>query len=339
MIKNVVVTGYNGSGASALKCLLCEYNNFKSISNYEHVILYTPNGLFDLENKLLLRNNLVRSDEALESFKKEMYKLWINDFNWCGGYEKMFGNEFKNNYENYIKELTQFEIKGSWSYDLVETKYSFGKIIKDSIKTLMGKRVGDFGKIVVKNTDNIINCSLVTKEEFYKYSKEFVNNYLNMFNKGNNTFVFDHLLKPYDIDLVDKYFDDDFRMIIVDRDVRDIFLYGKYILPIKNGSYSKYPKNPKEFIDFWKRLKRLENSKGENKKILRIYFEDLVYDYENTTKKIEKFLGLESSNHTKKKLFDLEHAKKSTKLYLKNEEWKKEVKIIGEKLKEYCYNK
>ena len=124
MIKNVVVTGYNGSGASALKCLLCEYSNCKTVNNYEHILFYTPNGLFDLENKLLLRNNQSRSDEALISFKNEMYKLWDNDFIWCGGYKKMFGDEFKNNYESYIKELTQFEIKGSWAYDLIKTKYS-----------------------------------------------------------------------------------------------------------------------------------------------------------------------------------------------------------------------
>ena len=339
MIKNVVVTGYNGSGASALKCLLCEYNNCKSISNYEHIVFYTPNGLFDLENKLLLRNNQSRSDEALKSFENEMYKLWSNDFNWCGGYKTMFGDEFKNNYETYIKELTQFEINGSWSYDLIKTKYSFGKIIKDSIKTLINKRVDNFGKIIVKNGDNKIYCSLVNQEEFYKHSKKFVDNYLNMFNKGNNTFIFDHLLKPYDIDLVDKYFNGDFRMIIVERDVRDIFLYGKYMMPRKNGSYSKYPKDPKKFVEFWKRLKQIEKNKGNNKKVLRIYFEDLVYDYNNTINKIEKFLELNTNDHTRKNLFDLEHAKESTKLYLKNEDWKKEIKIIEEELKDYCYNK
>ena len=36
----------------------------------------SPNGLFDLEDKLLIGNNAIRSDEAIRSFETQMKKLY-----------------------------------------------------------------------------------------------------------------------------------------------------------------------------------------------------------------------------------------------------------------------
>ena len=340
MVKNVVVTGYNGSGASALKDLLMEYDNCCTVprKSYEHVLFYTPNGLFDLEDKLLLRNNQVRSDEALKSFKKEMYKLWKNDFQWCGGYKELFNNEFKEIYEQFINELRQFTLKGYWSYDFIELQYSIRKIFKDTIKRVFGKKVDNFGKTILKYEDNEINISFVSEKEFYDYARKFVSSYLNMFNKKNNMYIYDHLLKPSHVNDIDNYFTDDFRMIIVERDVRSLFLYNKYIRLKDYGINSKYPTDVNEFVEFWKRFKSLEKNCKNNKKVLRIYLEDLVYNYDNTVKKIEEFLELDSNSHSNKgKYFNIDRAEKKSKLYLQNDEWKNEISIIEKELKEYLY--
>lgn len=336
-MKNIILTGYNGSGATAMRNLLMEYKNCDTIKrkSYEHILFYTPNGLFDLEYKLLLRNSQTRSDEAIESFKKEMYRLWENDFFWCGAYKSLYGNEFKELYEEFVNKLVQFQFKGSWSYDLVKEKHSLVRTFKDICKKALGKNVTHFGRVLEYKKDDTISCSLVSKEEFFKHAREFINDYFKMVNKNKaDYFVYEHLLKPYDIGNLDKYFDDGTKVIIVDRDVRDIYIYGKYV--VKN---SKYPKEPEKFIDFWTRLRNIE-PKIDNKNILRVYFEDLIFNYDKTVSKIEEFLGIDSTNHTEiDKYFNLEKSKGNAELYLQKEEWREEVKIFDEKLKDYYYVK
>ena len=71
MGKIIVPTGYMGSGSSAITDLLTELEGYDAdTGTFEYVFLHCPNGLFDLEDKLLKGNNALRSDEALHSFKK-----------------------------------------------------------------------------------------------------------------------------------------------------------------------------------------------------------------------------------------------------------------------------
>ena len=66
-MNNVVMpVGYMGSGSSAITDLISEVQGYKAENgNFEYVLLHCPNGLFDLEDKLLHGNNALRSDEAL----------------------------------------------------------------------------------------------------------------------------------------------------------------------------------------------------------------------------------------------------------------------------------
>ena len=43
---------------------------------FEYVFLHCPNGVFDLEDKLLYGNNAIRSDEALHTFLSTMKQLY-----------------------------------------------------------------------------------------------------------------------------------------------------------------------------------------------------------------------------------------------------------------------
>ncbi len=106
---NVAVTGYNGSGASAVVSFLMEYDETQLAGRnpYEHILFYTPNGLFDLEYKLLYCNNMLRSDEALNSFALEMERLYKNDYVWMGGYKKICGDDFMLLQKSFIKSYDQ----------------------------------------------------------------------------------------------------------------------------------------------------------------------------------------------------------------------------------------
>ena len=65
-MRNIIVpASYMGSGSSAVTDLISEFKNVNNeYGNFEYVFLHCPNGVFDLEDKLLIGNNALRSDEA-----------------------------------------------------------------------------------------------------------------------------------------------------------------------------------------------------------------------------------------------------------------------------------
>ena len=71
MKKIIIPTGYMGSGSSAVTDLLREYPviNTKN-ADFEYIFLHAPNGVFDLENKLLKNN---KEDYVIKTIK--VYKL------------------------------------------------------------------------------------------------------------------------------------------------------------------------------------------------------------------------------------------------------------------------
>ena len=84
----ISTSGFYCTGSSAVFNLLEEYESCTAgklkkwqipASDYEHIIMYTPDGVFDLEDKLLIGNSIHRSDEALRRFYKEMLLLYHED--------------------------------------------------------------------------------------------------------------------------------------------------------------------------------------------------------------------------------------------------------------------
>ena len=73
--KIIIPTGYMGSGSSAITDLFSEIDGVNaSRGTFEYVFMHCPNGIFDLEDKLLIGNNAVRSDEALHSSSEKFLK-------------------------------------------------------------------------------------------------------------------------------------------------------------------------------------------------------------------------------------------------------------------------
>ena len=337
----VAVTGYHGTGSSAVLALLSEYEGCSEggLRSYEHVPFYFPNGFFDLEDKLLLANDPHRSDEAIKSFRKAMYELNYKIFGWMGTYNQYFGNEFKENVDEFLNSIIQFEYDGS-KYNFYERgDFSLIKFIKDCIKTFLPNKevIGEFGRMLPKRIKQKMEISFVSEEEFFESARVFVKNYFKMVNRNNSsTLLIDHLLFPHNANRVEKYFDDDFRLIIVDRDIRDLFVLCKYVW-VGMGFESPYPSDAEAFLKHRINMKKAEK-KSDNPNILYINFEDLVYKYDETVAKIEKFVGLKPEQHINPRTrFIPENSINNTQNFLIEKEWEEEVKIF-ETLKDEIYD-
>ena len=337
----VAVTGYHGTGSSAVLDLLSEYEGCSQggLRSYEHVPFYYPNGLFDLEHKLLLGNDPHRSDEAIKSFRSAMYELNDKNFGWMGTYDQYFGDEFKKNVDDFLESIIQFECDGHWYNYHQRGKFSLKKFFKDCVKTVIPQKqiIGEFGREVPTLVKQKMEISFVSEEEFFASAKVFVKNYLKMINRENvPTLLIDHLLFPHNAYRMAKYFDDDFRLIIVDRDVRDLFVLCKYIWAAM-GFEPPYPTDAEAFLKHRISMKKAEK-KTDNPNVLYINFEDLVYKYDETVAKIEKFVGLTPEQHLNPRTrFIPENSINNTQNFLIEKEWEEEVKIF-EKQKDEIYD-
>lgn len=335
MKKLIVPTGYMGSGSSAVTDLISEfkdcYNEFKS---FEYVFLHCPNGLFDLEDKLLIGNNAIRSDEAIRSFEQQMNKLYQKKFWWVGNYKKIVGPEFKSLTDEFVNKIIQFNFDGYWyTHEEVNIKMFLKLLSRKPIKMISRNKICN--KKVLKYNDGM-KLSYINSVEFYKISKKYINDVLNVISKGHENVIMDQLLLPFNLFRVDHYFGEELKAIVVERDPRDVFILNKYIWDSKKIGVP-FPKEVNEFCKFYKNMRESEHIKESNK-VLRIKFEDLIYNYDKTVETIRKFIGFDEKMHIAKKTrFIPELSIKNTQVFNGKKEYKKEVKIIEKELKEYLY--
>ncbi len=334
MDKIIVSTGYMGSGSSAITDLVSEFENCSNeFKSYEYVFLHCPNGLFDLEDKLLIGNNAIRSDEAIRSFENEMNKLYDKKFYWVGNYKKIIGEDFKKFTNEFISNITEFNYPGFWyTHEEVNSKMFTKLLLRKPFKILLKDKINF--KRILKYNDGM-RVSFIKKDDFYKYSKEYIYKVIDYATKGEKNIVLDQLLLPFNLHRIDNYFDDKLKVIVVERDPRDVFALNKYIWPIKKTGVP-LPREVNEFCKYYKNMRKNE-IKTNSSKVLRIKFEDLIYKYDESLNDIYKFLGFNESDHIRKKeRFNPELSIKNTQLF--NEKYDNEIKIIEENLSEYLYD-
>lgn len=336
-MKRIVITaGYMGTGSSAMTDLLSE---FKLVNNkykdFEYIFLHCPNGVFDLEDKLLVGNNSMRSDEALHSFRKAMKDLYDVKFWWPGNYQSVIGKDFMNIVDEYIDSITLLKLDNFWYYQEKPNKVNMIKYLLLYGLNKISNNKFKHKKILIYNK---MYLSYIDKENFYKNSKKFINKIVNLIDSDNSDdILLDQLLLPHNAYRIENYFDDNIRMFIVDRDPRDVYVLNKYIWR-KKGISVPYSLNVHKFCIQYKEIRKSVKEYNKNY-VMNIQFEDLIYNYDNTLKQIKKFMNYKDNDHiNKKKRFDPNKSIANTQVYLSNEVNKEEIKYIEKELKEYLYD-
>ena len=332
-MKYLAVTGFFATGSSAVLDILNGDKFFQLCPEYtyEHVILYNPSSIFDLEWKLIYNNDLHRSNEAIKNFLKEMNRLKKN-FGWFGSYKKLFQERFDNIVNEYINSLIDYKHELISYNDYKTVKFSFFKmLLQIAAKILKRRKIYSYGrKYVFYKNSKIQYSAHPTKEKFYDLSKKFIYNYVNLFsNNSDKIAVFDHFVLPDHLNRIDNYFNKDFGFIAVFRDPRDLFILSKYIYEAKNP----FPSDVNDFCKFYKnRMAIVDN----NDSVLKINFEDLVYNEEKTKELIFNFCGVEKISYESH--FFANQSINNTQVFLLSKKWEDEVKIIESELKDYLYD-
>lgn len=335
MKKMIIPTGYMGSGSSAITDLISEFQNIDAdFGTHEYVFMHTPGGLFDLEDKLLLGNNAIRSDEALHVFRNTMAMLYDKKYWWVGNYKETFGEAFLDVTDNFIKSIITTESDQYWYYqENTNTKMWFQLVYNRIMRNISFNKYKGKKPLLYKR----MWLSLVDSDTFYTAAKEYLNQLFLLIGLNERDLILDQLLLPFNLHRFENYFDKNVFVVVVSRDPRDTFIINKYVYNTRNEGVP-YPIDVYDFCKYYRAMRKSEKPCNSDQ-IIRLNFESLCYDYENTLELLKAKIGLDNYEHVDQfNNFDPDKSILNTQLFVGKEEYQDEVAVITELLSEYLFD-
>lgn len=336
MKKIISVTGYFGTGSSAVIDYLKEFNNIEHIDTEFHLLM-TNGGLDELNYKFSLGNAYLIGLAVERFYRCAKILSRFGIYGVALDSPKLWDGYFFERTEDFIKKFSYGYKSINSPFNLVDERKNlnrFNMVILPRIKRIFYKYILQRKNVLTED----FNCPkdkiyfIKNYDEFKKLQKEYIHDLLEKIGekkKEKEYLVFDHLLPVSLLDKEKLYFEE-IKAIVVDRDPRDI-----YILNIEKWKEKFVPIKIDEYVDWYK----LHRIKKDNNNILKVRFEDLIYKNEEITDKIKKFIGIDEKNHQSiKKYFDIDISIKNTQLFKKYKKYNKEIQYIEKELKEYCYD-
>ena len=314
--------------------MFSEFDNCEDSSDFEFRFIHDPNGIRDLEYNLIENNNRHNTSNAIKRYLA--YAKYLNGSIFRTGYKNFMGDSFLKYTNEYIDNITELKCEAWWHYDNIER----GKVFH-TINSVIDKLTAAFfkerrGTNLFKLFHEPAYFSAISKESFYKYTKEYIKKVAESLNKNHLEYVMiDQLLPPSNISSYLNYFDD-IKVIVSDRDPRDVYLHDK----CRYCSGVVPTKDVREFCEWFKITRKHRKTEIYDKeKVYVVNFEDLIYKYDETVAKLEDFVGIDPRHHVAPKTrLDPAVSIRNTNLKKVYTKYKDEIKYIEENLKDYIYD-
>ena len=327
-MKKVTCISYHNSGSGAVDDFLREFEGIQfAPSDVEARFLQDPDGISDLEFNLVDNWHRLNSGYAIKRF--EEFARYYNHT-----YSLIFGKEWKRLTDEYVRNLVDFSFPGYWHAD-VRLQSETSQLIYKFRRGLSKLAPKGYRKSPDYNyyPKLVSYYSKPDRDEFYRITREFCEKLCeSLWREGTDYIVLDQCVSTTNISRYLKYIDD-LKVIVVDRDPRDLYIQGTraktHVLPHDPVLYAK------QFIG----MRETIETELKNPNVIRIQFEDLIYDYDNTTQRICDYLGLESQKHKHvKQYFNPAISIRNTQIWKSDPRFDKEISILGEYLEEFLYS-
>lgn len=324
--------GFGATGSSAITDYLNEYDFIQIVGKTEFTWVSQPDGLIDLEYHLKYpHGRYADSYKAIERY----FKL-------CEKNSYMI-QRFGVNYNDYINSVNKFIgslpiAEWTTSYSLDSCKSFFEKVYRVLLlrSNYIVKWEKKHGVQWEKYPYKKIKYSAFP-DNFDEIAKKHVMEVIGMMNVDlNRPIVFDQPFSGNNPQSCFKYFEDPYA-IVVDRDPRDLFIYGRVFLAGRWGFHIMPLNDVKSFVTFYRGLRDNQPYKEKHDRVLSLKLGDLIYRYDETTAKIREFLHL-PENPNPKSIFDPALSMANTQLWLRYPQFEKEVKYIEQELPDYLYD-
>lgn len=337
-MKIVTVTGYYGTGSSAVTDLISELDNVHSLGDYEIRFLHDPDGLSDLEFKIIENFNRHNSSHAVKHYLQ--YAKFLNSVAGYRKYAKLFNDRFMEYTYEYLDELIEFKYCGSWHYDVIDKGmkyYILDRIVNKCISKInrwFNKKLLSTFNVLSKN-EKIVYGVNPDADHFLAATRKYVRKLLMELNDDTKEFLMiDQIVASSNISRYLRYFSEPCYVFLVDRDPRDLFILDKLYWG-GNG----FPGDVVKFCKHYRLVRYTKKKEVSCNAVCGIQFEDMVYKYDETKRKIFGFIGTEEKHHAKPlKYLQPDISRNNTQLWIKHPEYNEEIRYIEENLPEYLYD-
>jgi hypothetical protein len=322
------LSGFGYSGKHAMIDLAREFAGYHVPHfAYEFALFRIQGGVLDLEDALLNDWSPVRSDAAVRRFVRLVRRVgvrksytnprtWFASMGW--NYDDRYAHRFLERSAEYVRELVVASWRTNWPFPVAD----LGDV--ELFARNIAQRVG-------RKSAFDFDVYLPAPKDFVGSTKRYIHDVLTSDAPAQTRMVVMHnAFEPFQPQRCFKYFDD-VRCIIVDRDPRDIYVQQLTHRPMAVGVSDFIHR----FLVFRDAVKRFAI---DDRRILRIRFEDLVVRYDEMLPRIYEHLGESSATHiAKRQHFDPAVSIRNVgvwKTYPKPEE----IARIKHELSSYCWD-
>lgn len=328
------VCGFSGTGSSAVVDLLKEYEINQVIDKCEFILPYEPDGIVDLD--FHLNKGTCKYSSSNTAIFRFLKAIRGGQFRYI---RELSSGKLVKYGEDYINNLVQCDWVGS------DPANACNSPLRDLARRAVGKF--HFGKpyyYLEKMFGRNLNLFPMGQmrfssypDGFYQHTREFLLNVIDSLEPINpaKNLVLDQPFPGNNPELCFPYFFNP-KAIVVDRDPRDIYLLTKEFW-FKSQAWRPLPTDTVEhFVSYYRGLRLSDSLTKKNENVLKIQFEDLVYRYDETRIKIEKFLDL-PSNMNQMTHFNPALSINNTQVFNYYSGYKSEIQQIERALPEYLF--
>lgn len=320
--------GFGSTGSSAVTDYLLEFGNVQVLDQIEFTWVSSADGLIDLDYHVNHpHNRTTDSIWAIHRFREKVNRS-LRGYKKSGKIDPIL---FKESAERFIDAITQVK----WNWYVGGRKGFVGKNLERAAKKIISK--------IEKKKGKQINCwpmrevSLSVKpDNFDEAARRHVKELLIAMGADfTKPIILDQPFAGNNPQVCFKFFEDPYA-IVVDRDPRDNYVFANTKLVGKLPHFM--PIQPVEdFVKYYRALRDGQPYKEVNERLLSIKFEDMVYHYDETTKKIRDFLHL-PENPNPKSIFDPKISMPNTQIWKRFPQFAKDIEYIEKELKEYLFD-
>ena len=324
----ILVAGYGWSGSSAVVDLLKEYDGIVE-PDVEFRLIKDPYGLENLRHQIVHNWDALTVDTAIKDFlwyasclnspsQGSRFSLSVRGLD----YGKKIGSHFLVETYNFVNEITSYSYQSEWWMPYF--KMSKSEIFRRKVQNLFH----------IHQRIPKMYFAYCTDSHFDSAAKKYIASLWG--NVKDKRIVLDQAIPAQNPEVLLHYFQDA-KMLIVDRDPRDIYvdlINGKNLLGLelsKSHDVNKYilwHKSYRRRVDYIKSLPYV--------KVLQ--FEELVRNYDRSVNEIEGFLGLSKKKHILGRLlFNPSDSEKNIEIW-KSYPHKGELETIERELSDYIFS-
>ena len=324
----ITCISFHGTGSGAVDDFLKEFDNCPSApTNIECRFLQDPDGVSDLEYNLVENPHRLNSGYALRRYMKFARET-------AYGYRKIFGSKWLKYSQEYVDSLVTETYKGYWHGDLLllsgpQKFIYYSRRAKDKLMPKPLKKPFRYNYFPNQDYYHVH----ITRDEFIEKTQTYVDKLCRLLNPKNQPFiVLDQFVATSNIMRYISYAKD-IRVIVVDRDPRDLFVqqrrYGDHVLPAEAAPFARVFRDHRAMI----------GDIPADAPVLRLQFEDLIFNYDEEMKKIVEFVGEDWSHHVApKKYFDPAVSAANLQMWKKFPEYTEDCELIAKMLPEFLYD-